>query len=159
MARFTSRARHRAQSCFVHSTLCRQPGADIQRVTTGLSFRYSSREAQKADWNAGHKIECKNWQQLRASGAKPGHVPNSLVRLLCRTLWKRERELKQTQGGATFWRSFDAVASLVDNTAESSGMDANKRMLHQYVADTAMCVPFYVCAPACTRCCDRREVL
>lgn len=118
-------------------------------------FRYSSREAQKADWDAGHKIECKNWQLLRAGGAKPDHVPDSLVRLLCRTLWKRERELQQKEGEDTFWQSFDAIAALVDHTAEGSGTGVDKHMMSQYIADTARCVFADLYVPACIGCCDR----
>ena len=106
--------------------------------------RYSSRAAQKADWHAGHKIECKCWRKLRSSGSSPSdYVPESPIRLMLRILWKRERDLKLRTDGETapFWQSFAAVASLVDHTHIGSNMSDSKRATHQHIARKATCAP------------------
>lgn len=110
--------------------------------TESNECRYSSKTAQKADWLAGHKIECKSWKRMRANGSSPGdYIPETPIRLLLRVLWRREQELQRLADGekAPFWQSFDAVASLVDHASPGSDMPHKKRAMHQYIANKAMC--------------------
>jgi hypothetical protein len=107
------------------------------------SCRYCSREAQKADWEAGHKIECKAWQKMRlTSGYPPDYVPPESLRLLLRTLWRREEELRRKSCGESipFWQSFDSVASLMDHTDNASDMSFEQRIGVAGLAKKALCV-------------------
>lgn len=109
-----------------------------------LPFRYSSKVAQKADWAAGHKYECKAWQKLKAEGYDGGEVPETHVRMLCRTLWAIEMDRKRRENGEElpFWQSYDSVMSLVDHSEAGSGISAKKRELNKIIATKALCVPY-----------------
>jgi hypothetical protein len=110
-------------------------------VAVIMTFRYSSRAAQKADWAAGHKFECKAWKQQVAAGElEAGHVPEIAVRMLCRTLWMMEMDQKRRESGekVPFWRSFEAVSALLDHTEAGSGLSAQKREWNETIAAKAM---------------------
>jgi hypothetical protein len=106
------------------------------------SCRYCSKEAQKADWAAGHKIECKTWQKMRSNrGTPPDHVPPASLRILLRILWKREQELQRKNRGEVipFWQSFDSVASLIDHTDDPQDMRFEERIDNIRLASAALC--------------------
>lgn len=106
-----------------------------------LPSRYSSKAAQKADWAAGHKYECKTWKKLQAEGFDGGEVPETPVRMLCRCLWARELDRTRRKRGdeLPFWHSYDSVASLVHHTEAGSGMSKKKRELNKFIATKALC--------------------
>jgi hypothetical protein len=104
--------------------------------------RYCSKKAQKADWAAGHKFECKTWQNTRSnSGTPPDQVPPASLRILLRTLWKREEEPQRKSRGEVipFWQSFDSVASLMDHTDVPQDMSFEERIDNIRLASAALC--------------------
>jgi hypothetical protein len=106
-----------------------------------MTFRYSSRAAQKADWAAGHKYECKAWKEkMAASGVDGGQVPETRVRLLCRILWMQGVEQQRRERGeeVPFWQSFDSVTALLDHTESGSGLSVKTRGLNTVIAREAL---------------------
>ncbi|GBG34389.1 Histone-lysine N-methyltransferase SMYD3 [Hondaea fermentalgiana] len=66
------------------------PAEKLLKCSRSKVARYRSRAEQVADWKAGFKQECAALERWRA---KMGNrLPPSLVRLLCRVLWKAETD-------------------------------------------------------------------
>jgi hypothetical protein len=106
-----------------------------------LCCRYCSRAAQKADWAAGHKYECK---ALQKTG---GHTPATMIRLAARALWRWQKEMKEED--VPFWDSFAAIECLVDHTGNGKGEAEEKQtMAHVAISHSTK----YAYAKAVTHC-------
>lgn len=102
--------------------------------------RYSSREAQQADWAAGHKHECKAIQMWRTH-AQDKRVPETFVRLVLRALWRRSQELARKKKGEAvpFWESYDSIAALVHHK-DGVGIQAEFNVGNRHVAQKVVYV-------------------
>ena len=71
-------------------------------------------------------------------------MPETHVRMLCRTLWAIEMDRKRRENGEElpFWQSYDSVMSLVDHSEAGSGISAKKRELNNIIATKSLCVPY-----------------
>lgn len=101
----------------LHARICKEPSCQT-------SSRFSSKAAQKSDWQRGHKYECK---ALRS----PQSRPNALHRLVARVLWKRGAEMK-AQAAAKATAGAPTAAAGSANPGESMQSGGRERTAPSY---------------------------